>query len=191
MLCAVLCRLRGSLSVSPPCIIHLLLQQQAVAYQSTFQNVLEAKWKPQDLFVCLHVCLQLLGIRPRTWHVLGKCSVPELHPSDCCDTSSFDMGFCTYWQYSIEARRFFVIPGTIKRSHLTFQTLQWARSGTGALFISEKCGQRNPDLRVRRPEPSAAHRYKEWWGRSLSATFVGLHGNSWTLCLDSSAHLQW
>lgn len=24
--------------------------------------------------------------------MLGKCSVPELHPSDCCDTSSFDMG---------------------------------------------------------------------------------------------------
>lgn len=24
--------------------------------------------------------------------MLGKCSVLELHPSDCCDTSSFDMG---------------------------------------------------------------------------------------------------
>lgn len=57
-----------------------------------------------------------------------------------------------YWLYLIEARRFFVIPGTIKRSHLTFQTLQWARSGTGALFISEKCRQRNPDLQVHRAQ---------------------------------------
>lgn len=24
--------------------------------------------------------------------MLGKYSVPEFHPSDCCDTSSFDMG---------------------------------------------------------------------------------------------------
>lgn len=62
---------------------------------------------------------------------------------------------------SIEAKSFFVMPGTIKRSHLTFQTLQCARSGTGALFVSEKCSQRNPDLRDHRPEPSAAHGYKE------------------------------
>lgn len=44
--------------------------------------------------VCLPTCVSSV-----TWdqtqdltHVRQVLSVPELHPSDCCDTSSFDMG---------------------------------------------------------------------------------------------------
>ena len=32
------------------------------------------------VFVCLFVCLVVLGIKPRTLHVLSQCPATELHP---------------------------------------------------------------------------------------------------------------